>query len=129
MRRKIIIFGLVIVLIVLLFSGCLGGDKSKDSKKSNVLDKFTGTWNGGMYNGEDYDTDEIWIFYQNGSLKQEDSISTEWYTYSIDEDGDLCLEQSDINFLMCYTIEFEENDSVCYLSLGSDIPMFKITKT
>jgi len=129
MKKQFVVLIIGLVLVLLCFSGC---SEKKDDKK-NISNKFLGEWTGGMYNGSGYNNDELWEFFTNGSLKQVKNYesvfaSIEWFTYEIDNDGELCLRQPEIDYLMCFIIEFEDNDSTCLLSLGEEIPMFRIHK-
>ena len=131
MNKKLIIILVVFLLLVVGLSGCF--EETKENK-NDISNKFIGTWTGGMHNGSSYYDDELWEFFTNGSLKQVNNYgsvysSIDWYTYEIYNDGELCLRQSEISFLMCFIIEFEDNDSTCLLSLGEEIPMFRIQKT
>lgn len=38
-----------------------------------------------------------------------------WGTYEIDQNGELCIRRSEINYLMCYDHEFSDNHN--YLEL------------
>jgi len=66
MRKQMIIFGISIIFIVLLFSGCFGNDSEKE------FNKFIGTWkHGTLLEGG------IIKFFSNGNLEYKQDIG-EW---------------------------------------------------
>jgi len=121
-------------------SGCNERNSGDNKSADNTTDgtsKFIGTWQGGAYDGEEFRNDETWTFYNNGSLKKvttydwdtEGNYTTiEWYTFEIDEEGELCTRLETASFLMCYDYEFSNNDTKFTLLLGGEFLSYEFNK-
>ena len=121
----LIIVAMIAIAAVVIIIRSFGNDSENDDVVTSES-KFIGTWQGGMYNGEAYETDTTWEFFTNGSLSEMKSEKTSWYTYYF-EDGDLCRKDDSISFLMCHSFSFSNNDNTLMLSLG-DIPSYQFNK-
>jgi len=65
MNKKILIFGIAVLLIIVVLSGCFEGNKNQDDTS-----KFIGTWILVESSfGIDNHSEETWIFYENKSAK------------------------------------------------------------
>lgn len=136
--KKILVIGSIIVLLIIPLSGCNKNNSNKSSNgTTNEISKFIGTWQGGAYDGENFREDETWTFYNNGSLKKSTTYSwdptgenttIDWYTFEIDENGDLCTRMESISFLMCYSYEFSNNDTKFTLMLSQEFLSYEFNK-
>jgi len=117
---------IVVVAVVFAVYSVLTGDSDDDGKEAVDESNFLGNWQGGSHNGEYFETDKTWVFFNNGSLSEESTFGTDWYTYYVDG-GSLCREDSSISFLMCHTYEFSNNGNTFVLSLG-DSPSYRFNK-
>lgn len=119
----IIIAIVVVYIIYIVLTGIHGSTSVTGIDKSN----FIGTWNGGMFNGTTYIINEKWTFYDNDSLKKEDSTNNvSWYTYEI-SNQELCIRDPEIHSLMCYDVEFSNGNTQFSLFLSNMI-MYQFTK-
>ncbi|HDQ15754.1 MAG TPA: hypothetical protein ENN45_01695 [Bacteroidetes bacterium] len=135
--KKILVGCLMIILLAVLLSGCNSNDNKSSNNTTSKTSKFIGTWVGGAYDGESFRDDETWTFYTNGSLKKvttfdwdpegNDTI-TEWYTFEIDEDGELCTGLEEASFFMCYEYEFSNSDATFRLLLGEEFLSYEFNK-
>ncbi len=121
------IITIIIAFIVIVAAAYLVLQIFSNEDKSSVKDELIGTWQGGMTNGSGYETNKIWIFFTNNSLKENDTFGVDWYTYYTEGDKKLCKEDVSISFLMCYGLELTNNGNTLSLSLGGS-PMFKFNK-
>lgn len=122
-RRLFTIISLIIVLIIVAAAifVIFRGNEIENNKNS-----FVGTWNGGIYDGENFFTDDTWIFHTNGSIHEEDSIFDEWGTYEIKSSSEICISLSYTSNI-CYDYKFLNNGMQFQLILGNE-PLYQFTK-
>jgi len=118
---------IVVLAVVFAVYSFLTSDNSEDTDEDNIdASIFVGTWQGGAYFGDDFETDKTWVFYNNGSLSAESLFGEEWYTYYL-EGNSFCRKNMDTLALICYSYEFSNNRNTLFLSIG-DVPSYKLNK-
>lgn len=122
-RRLITIISLIVVVIVVAAAIFIifRGNEVENNKNS-----FVGTWQGGIYDGENFFTDDTWIFYTNGSLQEEGSFFDEWGTYEIKSSSEICITFP-FSGTICYDYKFLDNGLKFQLILGNE-PLYQYTK-
>ena len=129
MKKLVVFIELVLLIIVMGFSGCQ--DKTEINEMKNQIDsEFFGKW-------QNVDTSldtETWTFYKNSTVKDVTSrefegellISTSWFNYIVNE-SNLCLSSIDSSsyYSECFNYKFSNNN----LTLSFDgIPFIIFTK-
>ena len=110
MKKKLILFGVTILLLTLVLSGCLEDD-NKNNTKSNL---FIGEWETTIYyfdeNGTRHDEkSSSSTFYNNGTMGSESVENNEiiWTPYTIENDQ-ICFGEVNDSEYLCYYYEFLE---------------------
>ena len=116
MKKQLIIVGVIIVLLMIGFSGCLeDSNKDKENGESPEINEFIGKWKTTIYyydeNGTRYnETSSNSIFYTNGTMGSEsvvDNVSI-WTPYVI-ENNQICIGEVNAEDYYCYDFEFSNN--------------------
>ena len=110
MKKELIIFGITILLLTLVSSGCLE-DNNKNNTKSNL---FIGEWETTIYyfdeNGTRHDEKSSKsTFYNNDTMGSESVENNEiiWTPYTIENDQ-ICFGEVNDSEYLCYYYEFLE---------------------
>jgi len=107
MKKKLILFCIVILLISISLSGC-----NENSSKKNDKNKFIGTWIGiSNYLNDSFNV--TLTFFKDNSLKQvSEGEHVHWFNYELD---DTCLyfrfPELPENYGICYYYEFSNNNN------------------
>jgi hypothetical protein len=127
MKKQPLIVTITVFFFVLLMIGCTQNTNTSATK-------FIGTWK----TIGSASTNETWIFYQNGTVKNIqyqvlDEIpftSTAWFIYEVN-DTDLCLSSiegtpgSSSNYSECFSYEFSQTmDRVTLSFEGTEFMVF-----
>jgi hypothetical protein len=131
MKKELIIFGITILLLTLVLSGCLE-DNNKNNTKSNL---FIGEWKTTIYyfdeNGTRHDEKPSKsTFYNNGTMGSESVENNEiiWTPYTI-ENNQICFGEINDSDYLCYYYEFLEEGKQATLRTYVTNPYSDYTET
>jgi len=122
MKKQLIIVGIIILLLTVGLSGC-------EEESTDDTNKFIGTWR----NLEDNSTENLWTFYDNGTMKVianywNGESNTSWGTFSV-ENNKLHMKSlhNGVEYTADYDYEFSKNDtSVIFTYMGMTAVFDKI---
>jgi hypothetical protein len=116
MKKQLIIGGVIIVLLMLGFSGCFeDSNKDKENGVSPEAKLFIGTWKTSPYdvyeNGTRYnETASNSTFYTNGTMGSESVEDNQiiWTSYTI-ENNQICFGDANNTEYLCYNYNFSDD--------------------
>jgi len=122
MKKQTMIVGIIVLLVTVGLSGC-------EEKSTDDTNKFIGTWR----NLEDNSTENLWTFYDNGTMKVianywNGESNTSWGTFSV-ENNKLHMKSlhHGVEYTADYDYEFSKNDTgVIFTYMGMTAVFDKI---